>query len=60
MNPSPKQIKAARKRSLLTQKQAGALIGYSMRAWQAWEGGHRKMRKILLDEFLRITGNMLK
>lgn len=60
MNPSPRQIKAARKKSRLTQKQAGALIDYSMRAWQSWEGGHRKMRKILFDEFLKVTADMLK
>lgn len=37
----------------LTQKQAAELIGYSYRSWQEWEGGRRKMKKVLFDSFLR-------
>ena len=40
---TPVAIKAARKAASLTQSQAAATVGVTMRAWQYWEAGHRKM-----------------
>ena len=52
----PQSILSSRIASGLTQTAAAALIGYSLRAWQQWEGGQRKMRARLLDEFKRLAG----
>lgn len=42
-HPTPQAIIAARTRLQLTQTEAGALIYASLRAWQDWEGGKRRM-----------------
>lgn len=57
-NPSPSEIKRARKMYKLTQTEAARLIGYSLRSWQEWEGGRRKMRSVVLDAFILIAENM--
>lgn len=41
--PTPAQVKASRAASALTQTQAAELIGATLRTWQCWEGGQRKM-----------------
>ncbi len=41
--PSPFTVREARHRLGLTQQQAGAVIGASLRAWQAWEYGQNPM-----------------
>lgn len=41
--PSPKQIKAARDASGLTQTDAAHLIYSTLRTWQDWESGGRTM-----------------
>lgn len=51
--PSPAEIRAARKAAGLTQTQAGALVGRSMRAWQDWESGARNMPTGLAELFRR-------
>lgn len=43
--------RTAREAAGLTQAEAAALIGFSVRAWQAWELGTRRMRAVLLDTF---------
>lgn len=48
---TPKQIASARKRAKLTQREAAALIGASMRIWQDWEGGRRNMPQAKWDLF---------
>lgn len=53
--PSPSEIKAARRKSGLTQEKAAALIGYSLRTWQEWEGGRRIMRRSTLNYFLVLS-----
>lgn len=53
---SKEEIKAARERAGLTQRDAAAKIGYTMRAWQDWEAGKRGMRRALLELFLQRTG----
>jgi DNA-binding XRE family transcriptional regulator len=42
-NPTPKLIKSARLAMGYTQKEAAALVHVSLRAWQLWEAGDRKM-----------------
>lgn len=44
-------VRAVREEAGLTQAEAAALLGYSVRAWQAWELGTRHMRAVLLDSF---------
>jgi DNA-binding XRE family transcriptional regulator len=44
-------VRAARESHGLTQAEAAAVIGFSVRAWQAWELGTRRMRAVLLDSF---------
>lgn len=50
---NPEEVRAAREKTGLTQKQAAALLGYHRRAWQNWEstGDSRRMRRALFDLF---------
>jgi putative transcriptional regulator len=41
--PTPKLIKSARLAMGYTQKEAAGLVHVSLRAWQLWEAGDRKM-----------------
>lgn len=41
--PLPRQIRERREACSLTQKEAGALVHASERAWQNWEGAQRPM-----------------
>lgn len=55
-SPTPKQIKDARLSVGLSQTEAAALIGKSMRTWQNWEAPieskeHRKMDPALFELF---------
>lgn len=49
--PTPSEIIAARKAASLTQTQAAELVGASLRGWQHWENGDRKMRPGLWELF---------
>jgi DNA-binding transcriptional regulator YiaG len=49
---APAIIRATRLRYGLTQRYAASLIEYSMRSWQCWEDGSRKMRRITFNAFL--------
>lgn len=40
---APALVRAARRGAGLTQTQAAALIGATLRTWQEWEGGRRNM-----------------
>jgi DNA-binding transcriptional regulator YiaG len=42
-NPQPADIRAARLSAGLTQTQAASLVHSSLRAWQQWEAGDRRM-----------------
>ena len=42
-SPSPAEVRRAREKAGLTQAKASALIGATLRAWQYWEAGERKM-----------------
>ena len=50
--PSPTEIREARHRAGLTQSQAAALVGVSLRSWQYWEDGGRKMQSSKWELFL--------
>ncbi len=51
-NPTPAQIKQARKDAGLTQAAAALLIYKSCRAWQQYEKGDRGMDKALFELFM--------
>ncbi len=55
-SPAPEAVKAARTRSGLTQKAAGALVHSSMRTWQDWEAGARNMPAGKFELFCIKTG----
>ncbi len=42
-NPLPEEILAARQAAGLTQTEAASLVCGSLRAWQQWEAGDRRM-----------------
>jgi DNA-binding transcriptional regulator YiaG len=42
-NPTPDEIRQARASAGLTQTEAAALIYCTLRAWQDWESGARRM-----------------
>jgi putative transcriptional regulator len=54
--PTPEQIKEYRRQASLTQTQAANLIYKSLRAWQQYEAGDRKMDAALWELFqLKLT-----
>lgn len=57
--PTPQDVKAARKAAQLTQTQAAQMIHCGLRAWQGWEStgaAARKMHPALFELFLNKTG----
>lgn len=55
-NPSPEQVRAARETAGLTQTQAGQAVFGTLRTWQDWESGQRRMHPGLWTLFLLRTG----
>lgn len=55
-SPSAADIRDARLSAGLTQTQAAALIGYSLRAWQNWESGKVKIRPLIWQAWLSRLG----
>ena len=55
-NPTPAQIVAARQAAELTQAAAATKIDGSVRAWEKWEAGERRMHPGLFELFLIKTG----
>lgn len=51
INPSPEEVRAARKSAALSQTSAAALIHCTLRAWQQWEYGERKMHPAFWELF---------
>jgi putative transcriptional regulator len=51
MSITPEQIRAAREAARLTQTAAAKLIFSTLRTWQDWEAGKRKMHKGLFKLF---------
>lgn len=50
-NPSPGEVRAEREGLDLTQTEAGAVIHSSLRAWQQWEAGDRRMHPAFWELF---------
>jgi DNA-binding transcriptional regulator YiaG len=50
-NPSPEEITAARQAAKLTQTEAGQLIYASLRTWQQYEAGDRRMHPAFWELF---------
>lgn len=50
-NPSPEEVRAAREAAGLTQTEAAALIHCTLRGWQEWEAGNRRMHPGLWELF---------
>ncbi|GHU02634.1 hypothetical protein FACS1894154_12500 [Betaproteobacteria bacterium] len=50
-NPTPDEIRTAREASGLTQTDAAKLIYGSLRTWQQWEAGDRRMHPGLFELF---------
>lgn len=57
-NPTPAQIIAAREKAELTQTAAAEVIRGSLRAWQDYEGGQRRMHPGLWELFRIKTGQI--
>jgi DNA-binding transcriptional regulator YiaG len=55
-NPTPEQIKQARKDAGLTQTKAAALLYSTPRAWQKWEYGEARMQLAMFELFKIKTG----
>jgi len=54
--PTPAEIVAARETAGLTQTQAAEKIGGTLRSWQFYEAGERRMHPGLFELFLIKTG----
>ena len=55
-NPLPDEIRRARESTGLTQQAAAAVIHASLRAWQQWEAGDRRMHPAFWELFKIKTG----
>jgi DNA-binding transcriptional regulator YiaG len=51
-NPTPEEIKQARKDAGLTQTQAAEIIYCSLGAWKKWESWDREMHQAFFELFL--------
>ena len=51
MNPTPKEIKAARVAAGLSQSKASELLHVTLNGWQKWEYGDRKMPQAMFEHF---------
>jgi DNA-binding transcriptional regulator YiaG len=56
MPPEPDDIRSARMAAGLTQTEASDMVHASLRAWQQWEAGDRKMHPGLFELFNLKTG----
>ena len=50
-NPHPEEIRGLREKAGLTQTQAGGLVYASLRAWQDYESGARRMHPAIFELF---------
>lgn len=56
-NPTPDAIRCARKAAGLSQTAAAALIYCTLRGWQEWEAGNRRMHPALWELFrIKLAG----
>ena len=54
-NPDPAEVAAARLEAGQTQTEAAAVIYCTLRAWQDWEGGQRRMHPAFWELWLLKT-----
>lgn len=57
-NPDPAEIRAAREAAELSQAAAGALVHTTVRTWQQWEAGDRRMHPAFWELFRIKAGKM--
>jgi putative transcriptional regulator len=50
-NPTPEQVREARSAAGMTQSEAARAVRGTMRAWQEWEAGNRRMHPGLWELF---------
>lgn len=50
-NPTPSEVIEARKAAGMTQSEAAQAVRGTMRAWQEWEAGNRRMHPGLWELF---------
>lgn len=50
-NPTPEAIRTAREAAGLSQTAAGALVHTTVRTWQQWEAGDRRMHPAFWELF---------
>lgn len=55
-NPTPDEIWKAREKAGLTQTEAAAVIYCTLRGWQDWESGARRMHPAFFELFRIRTG----
>lgn len=51
-NPTPDEVRAAREAAGLSQTAAAELIHCTLRGWQEWEAGNRRMHPAFWELFL--------
>lgn len=57
INPTPAEVRAAREAAGLSQTSAAALIYCTLRGWQEWEAGNRRMHPAFWELFrLKVAG----
>ena len=54
-NPTPAEIRTARKDAGLTQTEAAHLIHSTLRTWQDWESGKARMHAGLWELFRMVS-----
>lgn len=57
-NPTPSEIKEARAQAGITQEEAGKMLHTTVRVWQQWEAGDRRMHPAMWELF-RIKAKLL-
>lgn len=57
-NPTPQQIRKARKEAGYTQAEAGKLVHVSMRTWRRYEAGDTKMSAGTWELFTKKVGEI--
>lgn len=58
VHPTTEMIKAERAAAGLTQTEAAARIYCTLRAWQDWEGGQRRMHPQFWESWLQKTKHL--
>ncbi len=50
-NPTPEEVRAVREACGLSQTEAAAVIHCTLRGWQEWEAGNRRMHPAFWELF---------